>query len=279
MLRSVLICLSLLLAVGPAHAQSVAPEPTPIVIGQSYALPSGLMGQTREVNVWLPADYAESNQAYPVLYLLDGGQDQDFHHISGLAQLGSVNGVTRAFIVVGVSSVDRRNELALPTTNAELLARYPTQGQSQRFRDFLRDEVQPWVRAGFRTDGHEALMGESLAGLFVVETFLKAPEMFDAFVASSPSLWWDEGQLAAQAGAHLRDHSNDARTLMLFLGDEGAEMQAPMDVLVAALEAHALPNTSWAYDHRPTESHASLYHGAAMSAVRALYPWPEETPE
>lgn len=247
---------------------------TPIVIGRSYALPSAIMGQTREINVWLPPGYAESGQTYPVLYVLDGGRDQDFHHISGIAQLGTIVGTTRDVIVVGVASVDRRNELALPTENPELIARYPTQGQSERFRRFVGEEVQPFIEARYRTSGEAALMGESLAGLFVVETFLKEPQMFDAYVAVSPSLWWDGGQLARQAGAHLRDHSNDPRTLILTLGDEGAEMQTPMDVLTANLRDHALPGVQWDFTPRPTESHATIYHGAALDAFRRLYAVP-----
>lgn len=265
--------LALTLVAGPAaKAQSVVAE-TPIVIGTSYALPSSTYGGTREINVWLPPGYAESTQAYPVLYVLDGGATfQDFHHISALAQLGTVNGTTRDVIVVGVASVDRRNELALPTDDADLTAQYPTQGQSERFRQFVRTEVQPFIEGRFRTSGETALMGESLAGLFVVETFLKAPEMFDAYVAVSPSLWWDGGRLARQAGAHLRDHSNDLRTLILTLGDEGELMQAPMDVLVANLRDHAMPGVTWSFTPRPTESHATIYHGAALEAFRQLFP-------
>jgi hypothetical protein len=258
----------------PAAAQTV--EPTPIVIGQSYALPSATYGGTREINVWLPPGYADSGKTYPVLYLLDGGQAQDFQHISGIAQLGTIVGTTRDVIVVGVASVDRRNELALPTEDAELIARYPTQGQSIRFRQFLNDEVLPFVEARYRTNGETALMGESLAGLFVVETFLKEPQMFDAYVAVSPSLWWDGGQLARQAGAHLRDHSNDPRTLILTLGDEGGEMQAAMDVLVGNLRDFAMPGVSWTYEPRPTESHATIYHGAALDAFRRLYAVPAQ---
>lgn len=244
---------------------------TPIVIGRSYALPSAVMGATREINVWLPPGYADSGKTYPVLYVLDGGQDQDFHHISGLAQLGTVVGTTRDVIVVGIASVDRRNELALPTTDPDLIARYPTQGQSDRFRRFIGEEVQPFIESRFRVSGETALMGESLAGLFVVETFLKEPQMFDAYVAVSPSLWWDGGELARQAGARLRDQSNDPRTLILTLGNEGDEMQAPMDVLIAALRDHALPGVRWSFTPRPNETHATIYHGAALDAFRQLY--------
>lgn len=249
---------------------------TPIVIGRSYALPSAVMGQTREINVWLPPGYAASGQTYPVLYVLDGGQDQDFHHISGIAQLGTIVGTTRDVIIVGIASVDRRNELALPTEDAELIARYPTQGHSDRFRRFIGEEVQPFIESRLRTSGETALMGESLAGLFVVETFLKEPQMFDAYVAVSPSLWWDGGRLARQSGAHLRDHSNDPRTLILTLGDEGEMMQAPMDVLTANLRDHALPGVKWDFTPRPSESHATIYHGAALDAFRRLYAVPAE---
>ena len=272
MMRIALVLIALLTVGAPAAAQ--VPEPTPVVIGQSYALPSAIYDAPREINVWLPPGYAESGRSYPVLYLLDGGQDQDFHHISGLAQLGTVNGTTRDVIVVGVASVDRRNELALPTLNAELIARYPTQGQSDRFRRFLAGEVLPFVEARFRTNGETALMGESLAGLFVVETFLKEPRMFDAWVAVSPSLWWDDGQLARQAGAHLRDHSNDSRTLILTMGDEGAEALALMETLTGNLRDHAMPGVTWDFRPRPTESHATIYHGAALDAFRQLYPAP-----
>ncbi len=258
----------------PAMAQTTVAE-TPIVIGTSYALPSSVYGGTREINVWLPPGYEDGEAAYPVLYLLDGGATwQDFHHISGLAQLGTVNGTTRDVIVVGIASADRRNELALPTEDPDLIAQYPTQGHSDRFRRFVAGEVQPFVVGRFRTNGETALMGESLAGLFVVETFLKAPEMFDAYVAVSPSLWWDGGRLARQAGAHLRDHSNDPRTLILTLGDEGPEMHAPMEVLVAHLRDHATPGVTWDYTPRPTESHATIYHGAALDAFRRLYAAP-----
>jgi len=260
-----------------AAASSVAAqsEPTPIIIGQSYALSSAVLGTTREINVWLPPGYAESGRSYPVLYLLDGGTTwQDFHHISGLAQLGTVNGTTRDIILIGIASVDRRNELALPTENPELIARYPTHGQSDRFRRFIADEVQPFVESRFRTNGETALMGESLAGLFVVETFLKEPQMFDAWVAVSPSLWWDGGRLAQQSGAHLRDHSNDARTLILTMGNEGAEAQSLMETLTANLREHARPGLTWTFQPRPDETHATIYHGAALDAFRRLYAVP-----
>ena len=45
-----------------------------------------------------------------------------------------------------------------------------------------------------------------------------------------------------------------------------------MDALVENLRQYAMPSLSWTWTPRPTESHATIYHGAALDAFRALYP-------
>jgi predicted alpha/beta superfamily hydrolase len=193
--------------------------------------------------------------------------DQDFHHISGLAQLGTVNGTTREFIVVGVETVDRRNELAFPTTDPKLRAEYPTAGDSARFRRFIADEVKPWVERSYRTDGTDAVMGESLAGLFVVETLLRQPALFDHYVAISPSLWWDNGSLVRAAPPLLA--GTGGKTLWLSVANEQGMGVAPFaDLLRTAAPA----GLEWIFTPMPDETHASIYHGAAMVALRHLFP-------
>lgn len=257
----------------PLAAQpSPAPVEKPIVIGTSVALPSAVMGKVRTLNIWLPPGYADSKQSYPVLYLLDGGIDQDFHHISGLAQLGTIVGTTRDMIVVGIETVDRRNELAFPPlTDARLRADYPTAGQSDRFRRFIAQDVKPWVKAHYRTSGGGAVMGESLAGLFVVETLLRQPGLFDDYIAISPSLWWDNEALNKAAPALLSGTAG--HRLWLSVANEEGMGVAP---LAALLKRQAPAGLHWTYAPRPDETHATIYHGAALAAIRALFAVPPE---
>ncbi len=263
-MRHMLIALFCVLIPSVALAQ---PAATPIVIGQSYQLPSAIMGGTRTINIWLPPGYTEDSRDYPVLYLLDGGTQQDFHHISGLAQLGTIVGTTRDMIVVGIESVDRRNELAFPiATDAELKAQYPTAGQSERFRRFIAAELKPWVEKTWRTSGEDALIGESLAGLFVVETMLHAPDLFEDWIAISPSLWWDNEALVKAAPALLPKARG---RLWLTVANEQGMGVSPFAALVKDKAPAAL---KWSYAPRPQESHATIYHGAALAALRELYP-------
>ena len=55
------------------------------------------------------------------------------------------------------------------------------------------------IDARYATTGERAIVGESLAGLFVVETFLREPELFDTYVAFDPSLWWNDAGLVTGA--------------------------------------------------------------------------------
>ncbi len=86
-------------------------------------------------------------------------------------------------------------------------------GGSAAFRRFIRAELMPLVNARCRTTGETAIVGESLAGLFVVETFLLEPDLFDTYVAFDPSLWWNDAYLvkrAAEGPERRRGPAEDA---------------------------------------------------------------------
>lgn len=257
-------------------------EGRPIIAGQSFTLPSMVMGEDREINVWTPPEYKHTDKSYSVLYVLDGGIEQDFPHISGLAQLGAMNWNYEKLIVVGVKSGIRLNELAHTPTDVRYINAEPErQGQSHIFSEYLRTEILPYVEKNYRTGPRRAVMGESLAGLFVTELFLKHPDSFTDYVAISPSLWWDDKNLIKSAPNLLTQHANTAkppyieRHLYLTMADEGGTMQGGLDMLMAALKAHPPKGLKWHYvDRRESETHSTIYHGAALDALDYLFDLP-----
>src|SRR3712207_5798003 len=140
----------------------------------------------------------------PVLYMPDGGVAEDFLHVAGLVQVSVGNGTMRPFLLVGIENTERRRDLTGPTSNAEDRKIAPRVGGSAAFRRFIRAELMPEVKRRYRTVGETAIVGESLAGLFVVETFFLEPDLFDTYVAIDPSLWWNDGELVSRAGERLR---------------------------------------------------------------------------
>jgi hypothetical protein len=58
------------------------------------------------------------------------------------------------------------------------------------------------------------------------------------------------------------------------MGDEGGTMQAGLDTLIAALDAVPGAPEYRYVDRRDSESHSTIYHPAALDALRWLYPHP-----
>ena len=270
MLRAVLLAIAALVSV-PGWAAPPSPVPQPIVLGETFGLPSPIMGSERTINVHLPPGYATSGKRYPVLYLIDGGVDQDFIHVVGASVLGAEWGRQRDAIVVGIATKDRRDELTGPTADPALLAKYPTAGHSERFRRFIRDEVKPWVAARYRTDGSDGVVGESLAGLFIAETWLREPDLFDSYAAISPSLWWDNAALVTAAPA-LVGKAQAGHRLMIATAEEGAKEAAFDARFLAALKgARGLCFVP----HREL-THATIYHAVVPAALQFLFPTAEK---
>ena len=247
----------------------------PIQTGISYELQSRILGDTRQINIWLPPDYHQVKDRYAVLYLIDGALDQDFHHIAGLAQLGSLSWTFGPLIVVGVQTKQRQSELTPPPTDPRYLTAFPASGGAERFRQFLEQEVIPFVEQAHRAGPRRGLMGESLAGLFVVDTLLSRPDLFHDYVAISPSLWWDDRRpMRGAAGRHSGERLSDRR-LYLAIANEGGTMQEGVDLLRAALAQRPSDAITVLYaDRSESATHSTVYHGAAEQALRWLYPMP-----
>lgn len=259
-----------------AHALTEAEVAAkPIVLGKSYTLTSQAFGEAREINIYAP-EIPEWGQGYfedplPVLYLIDGGQDQDFIHIAGLSQLPLINAERSPAIVVGVRTNDRYGEIVPEPRDARYQAEFEGYGGANRFRQFLREEVQPFIRAqGY--DGRSVVMGESLAGLFVLDTLADEPELFDDYVAISPSSWWDDQRLAKHADEALSDTPEGTR-LVIAIADEGGTMEAGTRRIARAAEDDSAIDLTF-IDLSETESHGTIYHGAARAALQVLHGTP-----
>ena len=250
-----------------------ASGPVPLVIGESFTLRSAVLGEVRRINVYLPAAYDDSARL-PVLYMPDGGLAEDFLHVAGLVQVSTGNGTMRPFILVGIENTARRRDLTGPTEREEDRRIAPVVGGSGAFRRFIRTELMPAVRTRYRTTEETAIVGESLAGLFIVETWVLEPGLFDTYIAFDPSLWWNGGRLLERAGAAPAGTRG-----ALYLASSGEPEIARLTARLAELVgkgAGGAPTVH--YEPMPGESHATIYHPAALRAFRRMFP-PEPASE
>jgi predicted alpha/beta superfamily hydrolase len=257
----------------PAAAPDAhAPEGRPVTIGTSYTLRSAALNETRRINVYLPEGYHDGLKRFDVLYLLDGGEKEDFHHITGLVALEASLGHARDLIVVGIVDTDRKRDFTYPSSDPGDRAKVPTGGGSAAYRRFLIQELEPYVEARYRTTREKAVIGESLAALFVLETFVREPQAFDDYIAISPSLWWDHGLLATEATARAAQLPAGRRLYIATSADEIDTIQPTIDRLVLALKTTRPAQLTWHLDPRPSETHGTIYQPAAQAALRWMFP-------
>lgn len=244
---------------------------SPLVLGETFTIPSAILNERRRINVYLPPAYTDTPDArLPVLYMPDGGMAEDFPHVAGLVQVLTGNGTMRPFLLVGIENTQRRRDLTGPTENAEDRKIAPRVGGSATFRAFLRRELMPAVKARYRTTDETAIVGESLAGLFVVETFLLEPDLFDTSIAFDPSLWWNDERLTTGAAEMLRGRPALRKTL--YFASSGEKGVPELGRRFAdVLTKTAPPGLRWHHEPMPDEKHATIYHPAALKAFRMLF--------
>jgi predicted alpha/beta superfamily hydrolase len=263
----------------PASTLQPAPaaaSPTAIQFGQTFRLSSAVLGEERLLNVYLPPGYEPTDGAaatrYPVLYALDGGMEEDFPHITGVLDVSIRNEVIRPLIVVGIQNTERRRDLVSATAIPKEQQIAPHAGGTDRFRRFLREELQPEIARRYRVSDDTAVVGESFAGLFVLETLLQDPDLFDTYIAIDPSVWWNGGALVKSAPQRFARWSSKSDRRLFVATADAKEMQDGVTSLMTALHDARPQGLTATYDPLPAEHHSTIFPVAEIRAYRVLFP-------
>jgi len=163
------------------------------------------------VYVRLPDSYAESDQRYPVIYLLDGGFT--YPMLASYYPLLRIDepGMPEA-ILVGISygGADfengnyRSTDFTAPSPEREFWGGAPI------FQDFLANELLPFIAKQYRTNETRRIVyGQSLGGQFLVYSAMTQPDLFWGRIASNPAFhrnldyFLEIEPAAAQTETHL----------------------------------------------------------------------------
>lgn len=258
-----LIFFSLLLSIcSCSQAQTLA---DPIPAHDTFQLNSVQLKEMRTLNIWIPE--GSKKEALPVLYMPDGGIKEDFPHIANtLAQLVNDKKI-KPVMLVGIENTERRRDLTGFTAVAKDREIAPVVGGSDQFRDFIREELIPEIDKRYTTTAERGIIGESLAGLFVVETLMTSPDLFDFYIAFDPSLWWNNQELVKSAPEHLKKMHHDGKKKFWFAGSKARDIAKVTKVLSEKLQQSAPANLQWHYSPEPREQHHTIFRATKEKAL------------
>jgi len=151
-----------------------------VTLGEISSLQSKVLNKTIPLSIHLPANYDSSKKTYPVLYMLGSDYRARFAMLaSTLDYMGE--GQIPEMILIGID---------LPEGNGILLPTRENQDTTipDNYINFFETELMPHVDNKYRTAPFRVLFGGSNSGFFSVYTLLNNPLLFNAYLASSPSL-------------------------------------------------------------------------------------------
>lgn len=278
LLTNIYPLLILLLSV-PVSGMAQSATARPFVLGHIEEMFSTILHEKRTLNIYLPEGYNKNDTVrYPVVYLLDGGADEDFVHVAGLYQFYTfpwINRVPRS-IIVGIANTDRQRDLTYPSKIAEQVKRYPATGHSDKFISFLENELKPFINKTYNTNTFSTIIGESLGGLLATEILMTKPSLFNNYIIISPSLWWDDGSLLKSPAPALAAANKNKISVYVGAGKEGLApgsiphvMEIDANLLVEKIADNKVPVY---YDYLPDENHATIAHQALLNAIKILNP-------
>lgn len=278
-------------------ATVVTAQPTKLDFGHVDSLRSRVLQETRGLWIYVPpADPSGlfAPKRYPVLYLLDG--DMHFTSVLGLVQqLSAVNGNTICpeMIIVGIPTTFATRTRDLTPTHAT--KRWDNQedrtlassGGGEQFLRFLETELVPYVEAHYPTAPYRLLVGHSLGGLTVLNTLATRPNVFNAYLAIEPSVWWDNRVVVPRLTAAFQQHQVQNRKLFLALANtlpvgkdtvgirqdtsrSSLHMRAELAV-VDLLRRQAPSAVAWTWKYYPDESHGTVPLRAEYDALHAFF--------
>jgi predicted alpha/beta superfamily hydrolase len=177
-------------------------------INRHRGFPSKILGNRRDVLVYLPRGYRRlSRRHYPVLYLHDGQNVFDAATSFSGVEWGVDESAERLIkenlieplIVVAVANTgEQRIDEYAPTRgviDAKAKRKKRSKGLARTYGQFLIEELKPYIDRKYRTKPDAeftGLGGSSLGGLATLAIGILYPQAFRRLMVMSPSIWWDD---------------------------------------------------------------------------------------
>lgn len=199
-----------------ATTAPAAPPPS----WREHTIASALLKEDRRLLVALPAGYATDRRSYPVLWLLDADDREQFDAAVANIAFLAARGAIPPLIVAGVANGSDRTRDLTPAPDATMRAINPTAGDMDRFLDFIEHEAKPVVATAYRTAPYTVLAGHSFGGLTGMNVAGRRPTMAQAVIAMSPSLWFNNRALIGPWSAAIASRRTPLRLFSTRGGNE-----------------------------------------------------------
>jgi predicted alpha/beta superfamily hydrolase len=257
---------------GPLHAQLQFSTAKPII--KEYKITSRVLNEERKITIYKPPVLPEYiNVVSPVIYTLDGEYHADF--IVTLINYVSERFVTMPPItVVGIENIPN-GRAGRDRDMTPLIAKdssvYKTSGGAEKFLQFISEEVFPLVEKDHNKTPYRVLVGHSLAGFLTMHCFLQHPEMFNAYLASSPAMNMDNSIYLKIAEEKINNATERNNRLFFNVAHENVPYLRNAKKIDSLLQAKKLKGLSFLFQYYPKETHGTVFMKSFYDGLHYIF--------
>lgn len=240
---------------------------------KQVAISSEILRKDHVVSIFLPETYEVSKGQYPLLIILDG--EDFFLPFAGMVSYYAKIGKCPELIVAGIDTKDRWRDYTPTRASIPDGTPLPTSGGGKLFHRFIKTELIKELESKYRISPFHIIYGHSIAGLFVVNSIFEEQPAFSGFIATSPSLWWDNELVAAKLKASSAQGFSNSRYLFFTMGNEGVTMLNPALNFKRALEDHLDHDVVWKFEQFENIDHQTMPLKAFIYGLEFIFnDWP-----
>lgn len=222
-----------------------------IVIGKRITFPSKVLNTDLAISLYLPPNYDSSEEAYPVLYDLNAFAS--FTYDSGTVELLSRTLDIPNMILVGLPGLQNGY---VPTPLEERSSDPQTADLSLKF---FREELIPFIGKNYRTSDFNILSGHSVGGLFTMYTLFTQPDLFSAYIASSPWFQTNDQYWLKQIEKMFQAASLEKKYLFMTVGKKEFELTlSTYNELEKWMKSNDLKGLAWKSAWFENVDHSSM---------------------
>ncbi len=259
---------------------------------QVWDVPDPVSGRKYQVFVSLPASYEiDAQRRYPVLYVTDA--DYAFPVIRSMVRrLNLDRPKVDDFILVGLSYAEgdkgassRRRDYT-PTPNGPSSSPPgEVHGGSAAYRQYIREQVLPFVEGKFRADpAKRTILGHSYGGLLGAEFLLEEPGLFSGYVLGSPSFWFDKKHMLKVEADYALSHKDLPAKVFMYVGgyetpkpgderyNSDADLVGDMKLFEQNLKSRGYPGLTISSDVLPGEDHLTVAPSGFARGLMTILP-------
>lgn len=264
------------------EAAAAATRPPPLVLPNTEvrSLTSRYVKDVPyQLYVSLPADYASSTERYPVIYMLDAGYSFAIAHniVEHLSERANLPKLILVAIAYGGPPAYRINRMRDYSPTHSLSGGYGEainahSGGGPAFKQFLKEEVIPFIDQTYRTTPERTLVGHSMGGLFATWTAFTTPELFSSYIIVSPSLWWDGQKIFELEKAYAAGHKAlKAKVFMTVGAREHPDMSIDLQAFHKAVRSRQYEGLSLLSTIEPEQNHNTVFPFGLTNGLRFIH--------